>query len=321
MADNVTTCAPSRRLVRSRAQVRTFKVSRFARVGMLVASILLCGRSLEAQVQVLSGQYTGNNAAARPIAVGFQPDVVIVKAVTAAGAAVIRTSTMNAGEAYDWENYGGGPYTTSIQSLDANGFTVGTHATVNLNPVVYHWIAFRAVAGEMKVGKLHRRRQRQPLDRGRLQARLRHRSRRSCRRPVRALLEHGGRPEHRPGQHPGARPHPGLRAQRLPGGQFRGGQRPGRHGPLRRLEGNGRAHGRRHLHGRRHGPPLDRRRLPARVRDRRRATGARAAREFTSRSLRARRTTRACSSTPPPTCPTRSRRSTRRASRSAPTRA
>ena len=37
----------------------------------------------------------------QPITVGFQPDVVIVKSVTAAGEAVIRTSTMPAGETYN----------------------------------------------------------------------------------------------------------------------------------------------------------------------------------------------------------------------------
>jgi len=39
-----------------------------------------------------------------------------------------------------------------IQSLNTNGFTVGTDARVNSNGIIYHWIAFKAGAGEMKVG-------------------------------------------------------------------------------------------------------------------------------------------------------------------------
>ncbi len=62
MTDNVTTCALSRRVVR---------------VGILLASALLCGRSLEAQVT--SGSYVGNGTSQAITGLGFQPSIVIVK--------------------------------------------------------------------------------------------------------------------------------------------------------------------------------------------------------------------------------------------------
>ena len=42
--------------------------------------------------------------------------------------------------------------TDSIQSLDPNGFTVGTGASVNPNGTTYQWVAWKTGTNEMKVG-------------------------------------------------------------------------------------------------------------------------------------------------------------------------
>jgi len=105
--------------------------------------------SLTAQVQ--SGAYTGNGVDNRAITgVGFQPDVIILKAATAQ-TAVIRTSTMT-GDATKPMVGATALQANRIQSLDADGFTVGTDASVNSSGVAYYWVAFRAKSGRMKVG-------------------------------------------------------------------------------------------------------------------------------------------------------------------------
>ena len=80
--------------------------------------------------EVLTGTYVGNGADNRPITgLGFQPDLVIVKATTA-GQAVARTSTMTGDVSKQMGT--GTPSTDSIQSLDPTGFTVGTGALSQL---------------------------------------------------------------------------------------------------------------------------------------------------------------------------------------------
>lgn len=103
------------------------------------------------KVRFASGTYTGNGGDNRQIiGIGFQPDVVIVKGNTNQGA-VIRTSTMSGDTS---KPLGGGatPGTNRIQSLDADGFTIGTNAIVNSNGVAYHWMAFKSAVGELKLG-------------------------------------------------------------------------------------------------------------------------------------------------------------------------
>ncbi len=106
--------------------------------------------SARAQIQVLSGSYTGNGTDRRSItAMYFQPDVIIIKGNTTQDA-VIRTSSMTGDTTKDMAAVA----TTSnlIESLDTKGFTVGTDARVNSNDVTYYWVAFKAAAGEMQVG-------------------------------------------------------------------------------------------------------------------------------------------------------------------------
>ena len=105
----------------------------------------------DSQAQVLSGSYTGNATGNRAITgLGFQPDVVIVKGVGAQNA-VIRSSTMVGDSTKDM--IGATALNTNcLQSLDANGFTVGTDAKVNGNGVTYTWIAYKTNSAKLKVG-------------------------------------------------------------------------------------------------------------------------------------------------------------------------
>jgi hypothetical protein len=121
-----------------------------------VATLSNSGNSFQAAatfpgaIKMASGTYTGNATDNRAITVGFQPDFVIVKdAGNSEGAA--RTSSMSGDltkpmgtlTAFQADN---------IQSLDANGFTIGTDNRVNRNNRIYYWTAFKANGQAMKVG-------------------------------------------------------------------------------------------------------------------------------------------------------------------------
>jgi hypothetical protein len=94
--------------------------------------------------------YVGNGADARSITgVSFQPDVVIIKASTAQ-AGVIRTSTMG-GDAAKLLGSTAALQTNHIESLDADGFTVGSNANVNTSGTTYYYTAMKA-GSDLKVG-------------------------------------------------------------------------------------------------------------------------------------------------------------------------
>ena len=108
---------------------------------------------------IRSGTYTGNAVDNRPISVGFQPDVVIVDREDLSSPnpndeAVIRTSTMLGDLSKNMDVNAGGTVlgANRVQSLDPMGFTVGTDNNVNQNGIVYHWVAFKAGSGQLKVG-------------------------------------------------------------------------------------------------------------------------------------------------------------------------
>ncbi len=108
---------------------------------------------------IRSGTYTGNGVDNRPISVGFPPDVVIVdrEDLTTPNPndeAVIRTSTMLGDLSKNMDVNAGGTVlgANRVQSLDPMGFTVGTDNNVNQNGIVYHWVAFKAGSGQLKVG-------------------------------------------------------------------------------------------------------------------------------------------------------------------------
>ncbi|MCK5619484.1 MAG: DUF11 domain-containing protein, partial [Candidatus Krumholzibacteria bacterium] len=103
------------------------------------------------EMRVASGSYTGDGADDRAIAgIGFEPDVVIVKG-DLSESALVRTSTMN-GDVSRELGEKSALLPDLIQSLDPDGFTVGTSDGVNKSGVTYYWTAFRAAKREMVVG-------------------------------------------------------------------------------------------------------------------------------------------------------------------------
>lgn len=87
------------------------------------------------------GTYTGNGSDARGITgVGFQPDAVFIKG--GANEMVLRTSSM-VGDKTKQLTTNVALAANMIESLDADGFTIGTDARVNANTTVYYYLAIR----------------------------------------------------------------------------------------------------------------------------------------------------------------------------------
>ena len=102
-------------------------------------------------MQVAQGSYVGNGVDNRGITgVGFQPDWVMIKIDQSVYFPVHRTSTM-VGDVSALET-SATLQADMIQSLDADGFTVGTGTNVNVNTVGYDWVAVRASNADFKVG-------------------------------------------------------------------------------------------------------------------------------------------------------------------------
>ncbi|MCP4205280.1 MAG: hypothetical protein GY769_25500, partial [bacterium] len=101
---------------------------------------------------VVTGSYVGDGVDGNSITgVGFQPDFVIVKQEASGRNTVARSSAMSGDVTKSFVD-GLVEFANGIESLDANGFTVGSDATVNTSGQTYHWIAFKETAGEMTVG-------------------------------------------------------------------------------------------------------------------------------------------------------------------------
>jgi len=94
----------------------------------------------EGSFSSVSGSYIGNGNSQVISNLGFKPDLVIVTA-SSTEYSVFSTDMMGSDStAYlgnDTANFAGG-----ITTLSPNGFTVGSHSTVNLNDVEYHWVAY-----------------------------------------------------------------------------------------------------------------------------------------------------------------------------------
>ena len=120
--------------------------------GLLALGSLL-GVAPSAHAQIATGTYTGDGSPARGIAVGFAPDIVMIKvddgSVPTPTEGVIRTSTMS-GTKGTWSSVG--LQAGYITSLTATGFVVGNDIRVNAlnscgagsDPCVYYWTAFKA---------------------------------------------------------------------------------------------------------------------------------------------------------------------------------
>lgn len=108
------------------------------------------------QLRMATGNYTGNGNDNRTAvnSLNFTPDLVIVKAANNR-VGVMRTSTMNGDLSKPFAGANAAanaPTANLIQSLTSTGFTVGSDNSVNQNNVVYHWEAFKATDGALKVG-------------------------------------------------------------------------------------------------------------------------------------------------------------------------
>jgi hypothetical protein len=101
-------------------------------------------------IKMASGTYAGNGVDGRAIAVGFQPDFVIVKS-DAGREGVARTATM-AGQDTKPLGTASAFQANYIQSLTATGFTVGTNSRVNMVGDDYYWVAFKTNSQAMAVG-------------------------------------------------------------------------------------------------------------------------------------------------------------------------
>jgi uncharacterized repeat protein (TIGR01451 family) len=100
---------------------------------------------------MVSGSYTGNGTDDRNITgLGFQPVLVLIKA-DATQNAVARSATFTGDTSKD---LGGATAVAAnlIQALQADGFQVGNDARVNGNGTTYHYVAFRAMAGQVATG-------------------------------------------------------------------------------------------------------------------------------------------------------------------------
>jgi len=128
---------------------------RLACLSLCVAGFLVALAG-PAAAQMTTGTYVGNGTAGRRITgLGFKPDVVLIKGKEFDGAftptsTVMRTSTMPAGlsKLMVLDN---ALIANHIQSLDVDGFTVGTDRRVNQAGIDFFWAAFK-VDPDMKVG-------------------------------------------------------------------------------------------------------------------------------------------------------------------------
>ena len=101
-------------------------------------------------MRLATGSYTGNGLDDRAIVgAGFQPDVILIKC-ECNRPGVARTSTM-VGDVAKTLNSTGNLEPDLIQSLNLNGFTIGSGVNVNNDGRVFHWAALQA-GNELKLG-------------------------------------------------------------------------------------------------------------------------------------------------------------------------
>jgi len=93
---------------------------------------------------IQTGYYSGDGSDDRAITgIGFTPDLVMIKDDTPNGTVgiVLKTSAMGGEAAVALSETDAVLTTNRIQSLDADGFTIGTDPDVNGNNVGQHWTA------------------------------------------------------------------------------------------------------------------------------------------------------------------------------------
>lgn len=85
------------------------------------------------------GSYTGNGSNQSITGLGFSPDLIIIKGNTAQYG--VFSTILDNNRTYYFATSSAG-FSDGITSLDANGFSVGAHSTVNSNLITYEYIAF-----------------------------------------------------------------------------------------------------------------------------------------------------------------------------------
>lgn len=100
----------------------------------------------DANNDIAVGTYTGNGVDDRAITISpaFLPAFVLVRHTTGGSTVAAWRSAAHAGDLTGLIS--GSNTTNAIQSLGASGFTVGTHASVNSDTIVYAYLAVKAVA-------------------------------------------------------------------------------------------------------------------------------------------------------------------------------
>ena len=125
------------------ANVTTAKIADLAVTSAkLAAGALTFDKMASGVCKIDIGTYAGNGLATQAITgVGFQPIVVLIASFAGSYAhTVLKTGDMTGTDAVDVTD-GGAAITTSIHSLDADGFTVGTYDYVNALARTYYYIA------------------------------------------------------------------------------------------------------------------------------------------------------------------------------------
>lgn len=87
------------------------------------------------------GSYTGNGTSQSISSVGFSPDLVMIKSESGATYGVFRTKLMKGNTTAYFTNAAVN-FTGGITSMDSDGFSIGSDASVNTNGTVYHYQAF-----------------------------------------------------------------------------------------------------------------------------------------------------------------------------------
>ncbi|MFA5183140.1 MAG: Ig-like domain-containing protein [Syntrophales bacterium] len=119
---------------------------------LIVSALLLIFGGSAFAFEMRTGYFVGSGIARSITNLGISPDLVIIKADTAAGRAVWRSTAMPGDSTAYFENAAGND-TGLITALDSNGFSIGTNANVNSANIRYTWVAFSGTGGlDFKVG-------------------------------------------------------------------------------------------------------------------------------------------------------------------------
>jgi hypothetical protein len=117
----------------------TWLVFLLALAGLFIVSAGNAG----AAAWMATGSYTGNGSSQSITGLGFQPEVVWIKADDNNYSGAMSTSTMGSNKTKTLEGTGT-LHSGSITSLDSDGFSVGSGTDVNADTVTYYWTAFDA---------------------------------------------------------------------------------------------------------------------------------------------------------------------------------